>query len=179
MNKILSEFLDNRVLVYLDDILIYSDNMEDYIKLMQRVLDKLEQHNLAVLLKKSVFHRKKVEFLGYIVKTSRVTMSERKVKSIRDWAHPRSVKEVQIFIGFVNFYWRFIKDISKICKPITETLKGDTKAFHWGREQEEAFEELKERFMMALVLSHFYPGRKTVAETDASDFALGCMLSQY
>ena len=94
-------------------------------------------------------------------------------------AHPRSVKEVQIFIGFANLYRRFIKDFSKICKPITETLKGDPKAFRWGREQEEAFEELKERFTTAPILSHFYPGRKTVVETDASDFALGCVLSQY
>ena len=137
----------------------------------------MEQHDLAVSLKKSVFHKEEVEFLGYIVKTSGVTMSERKVKSIRDWAHSRSVKEVQIFIGFANFCRRFIKDFSKICKPITETLKEDPKAFQWGRDQEEAFEELKERFTTAPVLSHFYPGRKTVVETDASDFALGCVLS--
>ena len=111
MNIILREFLDHRVLVYLDDILIYSDNMEDHIKLVQKVLDRLEQHDLAVSLKKSVFHKEEVEFLGYIVKTSGVTMSDRKVKSIRDWAHPRSVKEVQIFIGFVQI---FIDDSSKI-----------------------------------------------------------------
>ena len=141
MNIILREFLDHRVVVYLNDILIYSNNMENHIKLVQKVLDKLKQHDLAVSLKNSVFHKEEVEFLGYIVKTSGVTMSERKVKSIRNWAHPRSVKEVQIFIGFANFYRGFIKDFSKICKPITETLKGDPKAFHWGREQEEAFEE--------------------------------------
>ena len=127
----------------------------------------------------SVFHKEEVEFLGDIVKTTGVTISNRKVKSIRDWAHPRSVKEVQIFIGFANFYTRFIKDFSKIWKPITETLKGDPRAFRWGREQEEAFKELKERFTRAPVLSHFYPGRKTVVETDASDFRLGCVLSQY
>jgi len=106
-------------------------------------------------------------------------MSDRKVKSVQNWAHPRSVKDVQIFIGFARFYRRFIKDFSKVCKPITETLKGNPKDFHWGREQEEAFEELKRRFTTAPILSHFYPGRKTVGETDASDFALGCVLSQY
>jgi len=126
-----------------------------------------------------VFHQEEVEFLGYIVKTSGVTMSDRKVKSLQDWAHPRSVKEVQIFIGFTNFYRRFIKDVSKVCKPITATLKGNPKDFHWGREQEEAFEELKKRFTTAPILSHFYPGRRTVVETVASDFALGCVLSQY
>jgi len=80
MNKILREFLDHGVVVYLDDILIYSENMDDYIKIVQKVLDRLEQHDLAVSLKKSVFHHEEVEFLGYIVKTSGVTMSDRKGK---------------------------------------------------------------------------------------------------
>jgi len=179
MNKILREFLDDGVVVYLDDILIYSENMDDHINLVQKVLDPLEQHDLAVSLKKLVFHQEEVEFQGYIVKTSGVTMSDRKVKSVQNWAHPRSVKEFQIFIGFANFYRRFIKDFSKACKPITETLKGNSKDFHWGREQEEAFEELKKRFTTAPILLHFYPRRKTVVETDASDFALGWVLSQY
>jgi len=179
MNKILREFLDHGVVVYLDHILIYSENMDDHIKLVQRVLDQLEQHDLAVSLKKSVFHQEEVEFLGYVNKTSGITMSDRKVKSVQNWAHPRSVKEVQIFIGFANLYRRFIKDFSKVCKPITKTLKGNPKDFHWGREQEEAFEELKKTFTTAPILSHFYPGRKTVVETDASDFALGWVLSQY
>ena len=104
MNKILREFLDHGVVVDLEDILIYSENMGDHIKLVQKVLDRLEQHDLAVSLKKSVLHQDEVEFLGYIVKTSVVTMSVRKVKGVQNWAHPRSVKEVQIFIGFTNFY---------------------------------------------------------------------------
>jgi len=134
MNKILREFWDHGVVVYLDDMLIYSENMEDHMRLVQKVLNRLEHHDLAVLLKKSVFHLEEVEFLGYIVKSSGVTMSDRKVKSVQNWADPRSVKEVQIFIGFANFYRRFIKDFSKVCKPITKTLKGSPKDFHWGRE---------------------------------------------
>jgi len=104
MNEILREFLDHGVVVYLDDILIYSENMDDHIKRVQKVLDRLKQHDLAVSLKKSVFHQDEFEFLGYIVKTSGVTMSDRKVKSVQNWAHPRWVKEGQIFIGFANFY---------------------------------------------------------------------------
>jgi len=178
MNKILREFLDPGVVVYLDDILIYSENMDDHIKLVQKVLDRLTQHHLAVSSKKSVFHQVEVEFLGYIVKTSGVTMSDRQVKSVHNRAHPRSVKEVQIFLGFANFHRRFIKDFSTVCNAITEMLKENLKDFHWGREQEEAFEELKKRFTTAPILSHFYPGRKTVVETDASDFVLECVLSQ-
>jgi len=128
-------------------------------------------------LKKSVFHQEEVEFRGYIVKTSGVTMNDRKLKSVQNWALRRLVKEVQIFIGFANFYPRSIKDSSKVCKPITETLKGNPKDFHWGREQEEAFEELKRRFTTAPILSHFYARRRTVVETDASNFGLGCVLS--
>jgi len=171
--------LDHGVVVYLDDILIYSENIDDHIKLVQKVLARLEQHDLAVSLKKSVFHQEEVEFLGYIVKTNGVTISDRKVKSVQNWAHPKSVKDVQIFIGFANLYRRFIKDFSKVCKPITETLKGNPKDFHWGSEQEEAFEELKKRFTTAPILSHFYPGRRMVVVTDPSDYALGCVLSQY
>ena len=104
INHILCEFLDHGVVVYLDDILIYSKNQKEHEILLKKVLEKLEQHKLAVLLKNSVFHTKTVEFLGYIVGTDGVTMSERKVESILKWKAPLSVKDVQIFIGFANFY---------------------------------------------------------------------------
>jgi len=133
MNKILREFLDHGVVVYRDDILIDSENMDNHIKLVQKVLDRLEQHDLAVALKKSLFHQEEVEFLGYTVKTSEVTMSDIKVKSVQNWAHLRSVKEVQIFIGFANLYRRFIKDFSKVCKPLTEMLKGNPAGFSVGK----------------------------------------------
>jgi len=130
-------------------------------------------------LKKPVFHKEEVECLGYIVKTSGITMSDRKMKSVQNWEQPRSVKELQIFIGYANFYPQCIKDFSKVCKPITVTLKGSSKDFHWGREQEYVFEELKKRFTTASILSHWYPGRRMVVETEASNFTLGCKWSQY
>ena len=110
MNTILRDFLDHGVVVYLDDILIYSKNEEDYIALVKKVLAQLEEYDLAVSTTKPVFHVKEVEFLGYMVPVDGVTMSERKVQSIKDWKHSRSIKEVQIFIGFANFYRRFIKE---------------------------------------------------------------------
>ena len=84
-------------------------------------------------------------------------MSERKVQSIQDWKHPRSVKEVQIFIGFANFYRLFIKEFSKICKPIIEKLKGDLRMFNCEPEQNKTFEELKKRFITVPILCHFFP----------------------
>jgi len=103
MNTILQEFLDHGVVVYLDDILIYSKTMDEQEALVKQVLARLERHDLAVFLKKSVFHVDTVEFLGYIVGKSGVTISEKKVESILNWRAPRSVKDVQIFIGFANF----------------------------------------------------------------------------
>ena len=82
-------------------------------------------------------------------------------------------------MGFVNFYQRFIKNFSAICTPITELTKGDPRKFVWGKKQQDAFEELKRHFTSAPILCHFHPDHETVVETDASDYALGCILSQF
>jgi len=129
MNKILCEFLDQGVVVYLDDILIYSKTHAEHVAMVKKVLSRLIEHELAVSIKKSEVQVKAGQFLGYIVATDRVTMCTRKLNSIRKWEAPRSVKEVQIFLGFANFYRRFIENFANICKPITETLKGDMQKF--------------------------------------------------
>jgi len=118
MNKILRKFLDQGVVVYLDDILIYSKTHAKHVTMVKKVLSRLMEHQFPVSIKKSVFHVKAVEFLGYIVATDGVTTSTRKVDSIRKSKAPRSVKKVEIFLGFANFYRRFIENLSKICKPI-------------------------------------------------------------
>ena len=127
MNEILGEFLDQGVVVYIDDILIYSQTLEDHVILVQKVLQRLRKYRMAISLEKSVFHVKKVNFLGYVVATDGVTMNEKKVDSIKFWKALASVRDIQIFIGFANFYRRFIKNFSAICAPITNLLKGDTK----------------------------------------------------
>jgi len=106
-------------------------------------------------------------------------MNDRKLRTVQNWAHLRSVKEVKIFIGFANLYRRFIKDFFKVGKPITMTLKENPQEFHWGREQEEMLEELQRMFKTVPILSHFYPGRQTVVVTDDINCALRCILSQY
>jgi len=179
MNEILREFLDQGAVVYIDDILIYSQTLEEHIILVCRVLQQLREYRMAISLEKSVFHVKEVEFLGYVVATDGVTRNEEKVESFKSWKAPASVKDIQIFIGFANFYCRFIKNFSGICIPITNLLKGDPKKCSCGKEQQEAFEDLKRRFILAPILCHFYPDLNTVVETDASDYALGCILSQF
>ena len=181
MNTILREFLDHGVVGYLDDILIYSKSLEDHKAWIKQVLAWVERHDMAISLKKSMFDVDTVEFLGYIVGKDGVTMSKKKVACILSWKEPRSVKDVQIFIGFANFYRIFIENFFKVCKPITNTLKtkGDKKLLSWGQEQDKAFEEVKQRFTCAPILAHFYHDRKMVIETDNSDCTLRRILSQY
>jgi len=179
MHESPQEFLDQGVLVYIDDILIYSKTIEEHIILVRKVLQKLREYQMAISLQKRVFHVKKVDFLGYVVATDGVTMNEKKVESIKAWRAPASVMDVQIFIGFANFYRTFIKNFSAICAPITNLLRGDPKKSFWGKDQQEAFDDLKRRFVLAPILCHFYPELDTVVETVASNYALGYILSQF
>jgi len=181
MNTSQREFLDHGVVLYLEDILIYSKKMEGHQALVRQVLARLEGHDLAVSLQKSVFHVDTVEFLGYRVGITGITMSKEKVESILNWKAPRLVKDVQILFCLANFYRRLIEHFSKVCKLISNILKskGGKHLWFWGEQQDKAFEELKQRFTSAPILAHFYPDRETVIETDASDFALACILSQY
>jgi hypothetical protein len=105
-------------------------------------------------------------------------MSEDKVEAVKEWPVPENIKAVQAFLGFANFYRRFIEGFSKVCKPLTDLLQKDKK-WYWTAAHEQAFEELKRLFTSAPILLHFDPSRRTVVETDASDFAKGAVLSQY
>ena len=179
MNHILRDMLDVGVIVYIDDILIYSNTEEEHTRLVSEVLVRLEQHGLAASIDKCVFHTQKVDFLGYVVSDQGISMAQDKVETILKWASPRNVKDVQTFIGFANFYRRFIDGFSKICKPITDTTKeSNGKNFVWSAACEEAFSKLRQRFTEAPILRHFDPSLETQLETDASDFAIGAILSQ-
>ena len=103
-------------------------------------------------------------------------MSERKVEADKKWEVPQSVKDIQRFLGFANFYSRFIKGFSGICRPITNLLRKET-TFQWKTEATKAFTELKEAFTSAPILRHFNPELEVIIETDASNFAIGCVLS--
>jgi hypothetical protein len=105
-------------------------------------------------------------------------MSQEKVEVVLNWKYPTSLNKVQSFLGFANFYRRFILDYSRVARPLTELTKGDPKVWKWTDEGARAFDELKLRFTTAPILAHFDPQRQVVIETDASDFALGAVLSQ-
>jgi hypothetical protein len=178
INDVLKELLDEGVVVYIDDILIYSETEEEHEMLVEKVLQKLREAKLCASISKTSFHVREVEYLGYHISEKGVSMSEDKVEAVQEWPVPRNIKGVQGFLGFANFYRRFIEGFSKVCKPLTDLLQNDKK-WCWTAACEQAFEELKRLFTSAPILLHFDPSRRTVVETDASDFAKGAVLSQY
>lgn len=177
MNDILRDFLDVFVIVYLDDILIFSKTKEDHIGHVSQVLDRLQKTGLVARAEKCEFHKSEVEFLGYVMSSVGVKMDAKKLLAIKSWPPPASITDVQAFLGFANFYRRFIWNYSKIAAPLTTLLKKDA-SFRFDGKALEAFEFLKNAFMSAPILMHFDPSLQTIIETDASDYALGAVLSQ-
>ena len=176
MNDIFSDLIDVCVIIYLDDILIYSDNTADHRKHVKEVLRRLRKHGLFARADKCEFHTDTVEYLGYILSPDGLVMSKDKVKTVLDWPEPRNVKDIQSFLGFANFYRRFIFRYSDIVVPLTRlTRKGAP--WNFSEDCRKAFNELKEAFTSASVLSHWIPGAPLIVETDASDYALGAILS--
>lgn len=183
INKSLAGLIDKFCVVYLDDILIYSDSHEEHIDHVKQVLERLRRFSLYASLKKCEFFTTEVEFLGFIVSTSGVSMDKRRVETIREWPKPKTYHEVQVFLGFVNFYRRFIHHYSQIAGPLSELLKGSVKGvksgpFEWPDAAERAFTQLRDAFLDAPMLRHFAPELPIRIETDASEFALAGILTQ-
>jgi hypothetical protein len=180
MNDILRDLLHEGVVCYLDDILIYSKNESDQISLVTKVLQRLDSIGLAAEIDKCMFHAQKVEFLGYEVSGDGLQMTSSRSNAIQNWRAPQNIHDVQVFLGFCNFYRRFIKNYAGITKPITDTLKKKGKDFSWGPEQESAFLKLKILFHTdnTPIMRHFNPEWPAILETDASDFAISGVLSQ-
>src|SRR5271165_6990236 len=120
VNKKLHKYLDIFVMVYLDDILIYSETIEEHVEHVKKVLQKLQDNDLLLRPEKCEFHKDAVEFLGFIVGKDGISMAPDKVETVLAWPTPESVKDIQAFLGFANFYRRFIKDFSRIAHPLTE-----------------------------------------------------------
>jgi hypothetical protein len=178
MNYILKDLLDKGIVVYIDDILIYAKNTEQHDKLVEEVLERLAKNDFVISPEKFVWAEKKLEFLGYIITPDGMRMAKDKTEAIQAWQTPQSLRDIQSFLGFANFYRRFIFGFSKICRPLTESTKGDKKDWRWTSEIEKAFVNLKECFTTVPILTHFNPKRQCIVETDATDFVLGAVLSQ-
>jgi hypothetical protein len=178
VNDTLRDYLDDFVVVYLDDILIYSDTLEEHTEHVKKVLQKLEAAGISLKLEKCAFDKQKIDFLGFVISTDGISMDPAKVAAIQEWATPKSAFDIQVFLGLANFYRRFVQNYSKIAVPLTALLKKNAK-FIWSDAAQASFDELKSRLMSGPILRHFDPTKACVIEADASDYALGAVCSQY
>ena len=176
MNDIFSDFLNVCVVIYLDDILIYLNNMSKHHQHVKEVLKCLHKAGLYAKAEKYEFHSKSVEYLGYILSPSGLTMSNDKIKIIQDWLEPMKVKDIQSFLGFTNFYCRFIFNYSDIVIPLTRLTRKDI-PWKFDSSCQDAFNSLKKAFTSAPILTHWIPNAQLIVETDASDYALAAILS--
>ncbi|OIR56906.1 MAG: uncharacterized protein A8A55_2342 [Amphiamblys sp. WSBS2006] len=177
MNRILRSFLDRYVVVYLDDILIYSRTEEEHEKHVEAVLGKLVEHGLLINEDKCHWKQREVKFLGYVLGSGNMKMDPEKTKAITDMKRPRSTTELRCLLGMANFYRNFIPRYGETCSPLFELLKKET-AFEWREEQEGAWKKLKTSFCSDQVLK--IPTREGmfVLRTDASIKAIGGVLLQ-
>ena len=177
INNVVRAHLDRSAIAYLDDILIYSESTEEHVSHVQEVLGCLSQAGLLLKPEKCEFHRRSVEFLGFVVSTKGISMSPEKIKAIAEWPTPHDVKEVQSFLGFANFNRKFIEGYSKKALPLTDITKKDI-GFTWGQDQQKAFDTLKKACADPPVLCTFQANEPARIETDASDLAIGACLCQ-
>ena len=177
MNDVLFDYLDEFCTAYLDDILIYSDNELEYQVHVKKVLERLRNAGLQADIKKCEFGVKRIKYLGFIVSTEGIEVDPKKVEAIRNWKPPRTVKGIQSFLGFCNFYRRFIRNYGVVAKPLVRLTKNNT-PFVFNDNCTEAFKELKDRLTSSLILRHYDPDLKSILETDASDGVVAGVLSQ-
>ncbi|QRV96371.1 Retrotransposable element Tf2 protein [Ceratobasidium sp. AG-Ba] len=178
MNDIFRDILDVYVIIYLDDILVFSKNEADHEKHVREVLSRLQKHNLYCNLAKCFFSVKEIDYLGLIVSPEGIRVDPAKVVKAIDWSVPSKVVQVQEFVGFCNFYWTFIKDYSRIAAPLFN-LTRKNHPWEWTNECAQAFEQLKEALRSAPVLIIPDISKQFFLECDASDFATGAILSQF
>ncbi|KAJ0513409.1 putative nucleotidyltransferase, Ribonuclease H [Helianthus annuus] len=177
MNRVCKPYLDKFVIVFIDDILIYSKSQEEHEQHLRLILELLRKEQLYAKLSKCDFWLREVHFLGHVVNKDGIHVDPSKVDSIRNWPAPRTPTEIRQFLGLAGYYRRFIKDFSKIAQPLTLlTQKGVT--YRWGNTQETAFQYLKDRLCSAPILSLPEGTDDFVVYCDASIQGLGCVLMQ-
>jgi transposase InsO family protein len=178
MNDIFRDLvMEGVVVVYLDDILIFTETLEEHREVTRRVLALLQEHKLFLKPDKCEFEKTKVEYLGVIVSHNSVEMDPAKVAGVSEWPVPSNKKEVQSFLGFTNFYRRFIRDFSQHARPLFDLTRNDVK-WRWTSEEQSAFDSLKSAVTSTPILASPDNSRPFRIEADSSDFATGAVLSQ-
>ena len=177
MNALFHKILNVFVVVYLDDILIYSKTVEEHKKHLREVFNILKDNQLWAKKKKCLFFQKSIKFLGHTLLGNGIAVDEDKVKSIKEWKTPVNIHDVRSFLGLANYYRKFIRNFSEIAKPLTDLLKKENK-FIWKTEHQQAMDKLKELLSNPPILSTPIEGRKLKVSTDASDMCIGAVLQQ-
>ncbi|KAL0287105.1 UNVERIFIED_CONTAM: Retrovirus-related Pol polyprotein from transposon.6 [Sesamum angustifolium] len=177
MNQVLHGFLDEFVVVYLDDIVVYSGTLAEHVEHLRQVLTRLHEHELYAKVSKCSFAQETISFLGHIMERGRIRMDPKKVQAIEEWRPPSNVHDLHSFLGLANYYRRFVKGYSEIARPVTDLLK-KTETWDWTPQCQVAFDNLKRAMVTDPVLVLPDMSKSFTLETDASDFALGGVLMQ-
>jgi hypothetical protein len=169
--------LDKFVVVFIDDILIYSKSEKDHANHLRVVLQRLRDHKLYAKFSKCEFWLKSVKFLGHTISHYGISVDPSKVQEVIDWKPPKSVHQIRSFLGLAGYYRRFIPDFSRIAKPMTELLKKGVK-FLWSEACEKAFHTLRQHLTSAPLLAQPDNSKPFEVFCDASGTGLGCVLMQ-
>jgi len=177
MNELLRDLINmGKVAAFIDNIIVGTKMEEGHDEIVVEIIKRLEENDLYVKLEKYKWKVREVGFLGVVIGPEGIKMKEKKMKGILDWLTPKCVKDVQKFLGLVNYYCRFIKGFASIARPLHDMVRKDQK-WDWTEKQEEAFRELKKRFTKELVLAALDLDKKMRMEVDASDYTIGGVLS--
>lgn len=177
MNEVLEEYLGSSAIAYLDDVTVYSKSFEMHLAHLGQVLERLRDAGLTLNLGKCQFAKRKIELLGFEIGTEGLGVLSKKVEAIQRLSPPTNVTEVRQFLGLCSYYRKFVPKYGHIASPLCSLLQKD-QPFEWSLEHEEAFQALKERLSTAPVLKLPDYGRPFTISTDASDYAVGAVLSQ-
>ncbi|GJS65577.1 putative reverse transcriptase domain-containing protein [Tanacetum coccineum] len=177
MNRVCKPYLDKFIIVFIDDILIYSKNKQEHEEHLKLILELLKKEELYAKFSKCEFWIPKVQFLGHVIDSQGIHVDPAKIESIKDWASPKSPTEIRQFLGLAGYYRRFIEGFSKIAKPMTKLTQKKVK-FEWGDKQEAAFQLLKQKLCSAPILALPEGSEDFIAYCDASKKGLGAVLMQ-
>src|SRR5271170_2320021 len=176
-NIFIKEIEGGFVIVYMDDILIFAPTKEKLIEYTKIVLQKLRDNNLFLKAKKCKFNKLKLEYLGLVVEEGKISTNPIKVKGFAEWPVPTNVKEVHSFLGFGNFYQKFIENFSTLAEPLNSLLKKNT-IFAWTLQCQESFDKLKQCLTSSPVLMMPDQSRPFQIESEASKYTSGAVLTQ-
>ncbi|GJS67554.1 putative reverse transcriptase domain-containing protein [Tanacetum coccineum] len=177
MNRVCKPYLDKFVIVFIDDILVYSKNKQEHKEHLKLILELLKKEELYAKFSKCEFWIPKVQFLGHVIDSKGIHVDPAKIEAIKDWASPKSPTEIRQFLGLAGYYRRFIEGFSKIAKPMTKLTQKKVK-FVWGDKQEAAFQLLKQKLCSAPILALPEGSEDFIAYCDASKKGLGAVLMQ-